>query len=267
MTDSAAALEVVDVTVRFGGLVAVSEVSFDIQRGEVMGLVGPNGAGKSTLFNAVTGVVKASSGSVAIFGRNVTTLPTHRRMRRGVARTFQLGGLVPGLTVLENVVLGVDHRMRSHGSGRRSDGTSPRHRVAAATEVLERLGLAEVAGTNARSLGSGTQRIVEVARCVASGAELMLLDEPGVGLTPDEREKLKSLVRTVSESGSAVLITDHDTDIVFSVSDRVVAMDRGARIAFGPAAAVRSDPAVQAAYLGTVDTEDSTEDQIEEAAP
>lgn len=258
MTAQAKALEVTTLSVRFGGLVAVSEVSFDIRKGEVMGLVGPNGAGKSTLFNAVTGVVAASSGRVKLFGKDVTRLTTHRRMRQGVARTFQLGGLVPGLTVLENVVLGVDQRVRATSNAwsvrRRQSG---RARVAAAGEVLDRLGLAEVADADARSLGSGTQRIIEVARCVASGAELMLLDEPGVGLTPNEREKFKTLVRRLADEGTSVLLTDHDADIVFGVSDRVIVLDHGCQIASGPAADVRRDPAVERAYLGVDETEET----------
>jgi ABC-type branched-subunit amino acid transport system ATPase component len=241
-------IDVRGVSVRFGGLTAVSDVSFTISPGEVVGLMGPNGAGKSTLFNAVTGVVRATAGEVFLFGQDMTRAPAHARMRLGVSRTFQLGGLIPGLTVLENVVLGLDHRQRIQGRRFRLPGRGDLVREARAT--LEELSLSEVADAEATSLGSGTQRAVEVARCVASGARLMLLDEPAVGLTPEERELLKSLVRRLAQTGISVLLTDHDTDIVFGASDRIFVLNQGAVIATGAADEVRQNPEVALAYLG-----------------
>lgn len=241
-------VDVRGVSVRFGGLTAVADVSFTIAPGEVVGLMGPNGAGKSTLFNAVTGVVPPTEGQVFLFGRDMTHAPAHSRMRLGVSRTFQLGGLVPGLTVLENVVLGLDHRDRIEGK---------RLRIRRRAELLEQavatmgqLSLTDAANVEATSLGSGTQRAVEVARCVASGARVLLLDEPAVGLTSDERDRLKSVVRALAAEGISVLLTDHDTDIVFGASDRVFVLNQGAVIATGPADEVRRNPEVALAYLG-----------------
>lgn len=248
-------VDVRGVSVRFGGLTAVVDVSFTIAPGEVVGLIGPNGAGKSTLFNAVTGVVRTTAGQVFLFGRDMTHVPAHSRMRLGVSRTFQLGGLVPGLTVLENVVLGLDHRDRIEGRRlrlrRRAD------LVDRAMATMGQLSLVDVAHLEAASLGSGTQRAVEVARCVASGASVLLLDEPAVGLTPDERDRLKSLVRSLAADGISVLLTDHDTDIVFGASDRVFVLNQGAVIATGPADEVRRNPEVALAYLGATREEGS----------
>ena len=252
---SADLVDVSGLSVQFGGLRAVSDVTFSIAEGEVMGLVGPNGAGKSTLFNAVTGLVSVSEGRVTLFGRDMTSAPAHARMRLGVARTFQLGGLVPGLSVLENVVLGLDHKHRIERRGLRV----PRRRSvqAQARATLVQLGLEDVEDVEAKSLGSGTQRAIEVARCVAAGARVVLLDEPGVGLTDDERARLKQLVKDLAASGTSVFLTDHDADIVFGVSDRVLVLNHGELLALGPAAEVRQNPEVALAYLGAVRVERS----------
>ena len=255
MSGRSTIVEVSGLSVQFGGLRAVSGVSFSIAKGEVVGLVGPNGAGKSTLFNAVTGLVAATSGTINLFGKDVTSRRAHQRMRLGVARTFQLGGLVPGLTVLENVALGVDQRGRLQDFRQRLP--RPRRTRDAAQDVLDRLGLGDLKDVDARSLGSGTQRVVEVARCVASGAELFLLDEPGVGLTLEERDRLRVLITGLAADGTSVFLTDHDADIVFGVSDRVLVLDHGTVIALGPADEVRQDPAVALAYLGANPTEES----------
>lgn len=249
MADLSTVVRCEGVTVRFGGLTAVNDVSFTIRAGEVFGLIGPNGAGKSTLFNSITGVVATSSGVVELFGEDVTGQPAHTRMRKGVARTFQLGGLVREFTVLENVAMGLDHASRIRGV--RFAGLRSKDRAEGAMKVLEDIGLAEFAQYEARTLGSGTQRAVEVARCVASGAKLILLDEPGVGLTSDDRERLKELVISLAGTGTSVLLTDHDTDIVFGTAHRVLAMNQGAVLALGAAEAVRNDPNVIAAYLGS----------------
>jgi len=243
------------VTVRFGGLVAVDNVSFTIEEGTVFGLLGPNGAGKSTLFNSVTGVVRASEGRVELFGADVTSLPAHSRMRSGVARTFQLGGLIRDFTVLENVVLGIDHKARIEGN--RLASVKSKQVLEEARQILIDLQLGDYADYEAGAIGSGTQRAVEVARCVAAGAKLILLDEPGVGLTPPDREFLKNLVKRLADHGTSVLITDHDTDLVLGAAERVLALDQGSVLMVGSADEVKSDKRVIDAYLGT--TEEGTE--------
>lgn len=243
------------VTVQFGGLTAVSNIDLEAPANHVLGVMGPNGAGKTTLFNCLSGFAPAASGRVTFLSKDITHLAPFERARMGMARSFQLGGLVPDLTVIENVAMGVDHRYRIDGS-RRPQRAATR---AAAQDVVTRLGLTEVQDEVASSLASGTRREVEVARCVASGAKMIMLDEPGVGLTPDEREALKGTVRRLAESGVAVFLTDHDTDIVFSVSDHVLVMDQGARIAYGRPDDVRDNPAVIEAYLGS-DTEEAGEE-------
>ena len=241
------------VTVRFGGLVAVNNVSFTIEEGTVFGLLGPNGAGKSTLFNSVTGVVKTSEGRVELFGNDVTGTPAHSRMRSGVARTFQLGGLIREFTVLENVVLGIDHRARIEGD--RFASVKRKRFLAEARQVLEDLKLSEYADYEAGAIGSGTQRAVEVARCVASGAKLILLDEPGVGLTTPDRKFLKELVWRLADRGTSVLITDHDTDLVLGTAETVLALDHGTVLLVGSADEVKNDKRVIDAYLGTTEEE------------
>ncbi|GAB3812646.1 high-affinity branched-chain amino acid ABC transporter ATP-binding protein LivG [Tessaracoccus terricola] len=241
------------VTVRFGGLLAVNNVSFTIDKGTVFGLLGPNGAGKSTLFNSVTGVVRTSEGRVELFGNDVTGLPAHSRMRTGVARTFQLGGLIKEFTVLENVVLGIDHKTRIQG--RRFASVKRKQVLEEARQILDDLQLSDYAEFEAGAIGSGTQRAVEVARCVASGAELILLDEPGVGLTPPDREFLKELVWKLADQGSSVLITDHDTDLVLGTAETVLALDHGTVLLVGSAEEVRNDQRVIDAYLGTTEEE------------
>lgn len=241
------------ITVRFGGLVAVSDIDLEAPARHVLGVIGPNGAGKTTLFNCLSGLVRATSGRITFLSHDVTQLPTHQRARMGMTRSFQLGGLIPDLTVAENVAVGVDQRYRIEGSRqpRKKETVSETH------DVIARLGLEDVRDEVAINLASGTRREVEVARCVAAGARMVMLDEPGVGLTPEEREELKGTVRRLAEQDVAVLITDHDTDIVFSVSDHVLAMDQGAEIAFGRPDEVRQDPAVIDAYLGAESDEEA----------
>ncbi len=234
-----------EVTVRFDGLVAVDAVSLECHRGRVTGLIGPNGAGKTTLFNAITGHQTVTHGAVRFLGRDVTRTPAHTRARMGIARTFQLGGCIPDLSVLENVVLGLDLAARA-GRG------VPRHdRVHAARELLVRFALDGQQDALVSSLSAGLRREVEIARALASGSRLLLLDEPGVGLTEAERERLSRLVRQVAaDHDTAFLVTDHNTDLIFSVADRVIAMNFGSTIAEGAPGEVQASAAVLDAYLG-----------------
>ncbi len=238
-------LSVTDATVAFGGLKAVAGVSISLHAGRVLGLIGPNGAGKTTLFNAVSGLVVLTSGRVVLAGQDVSHLPPHRRALLGVARTFQLGGLIPEMTALENVVLGLDQRSRVHGRG------VPHAALrSVALDHLADLGLRQVAERLSGELAAGIRRQVELARALAAQPSLMLLDEPGVGLTEAERAALADAIRTVTGQGVGVLMTDHDTELVFGVADEVAAMNFGRLIAQGTAADVRADPGVIEAYLG-----------------
>lgn len=233
------------VSVRFGGLTAVSDMSMDVQRGQVLGLIGPNGAGKTTFFNALTGHQVIDTGTVELLGTDITTLPAHMRARMGMARTFQLGGLIPELTALENVALGLDHYART-GKGKIRRGETR----TAATSYLDRFGLVRVADELVAGLPAGTKREIEVARALASSASLLLLDEPGAGLTAAERQRLSAMVRGIAQTGTAFIITDHSTDLVFSVSDEVVVMSFGQLVRRGEPDAIRRDPTVMEAYLG-----------------
>lgn len=235
-----------DVSVHFGGLRAVNGLSLAIEPGEVLGIMGPNGAGKSTLFNALTGHVSVTSGQINFLGKDVTRSSASDRARLGMARSFQLGGIIPDLTVLENVALGLDHRVRMSGIriGRK----------AVIRESLERLkewGLADLEKTLTADLSAGIRREVEIVRAVASGGRLILLDEPAAGLTGHERQQLVRFVRRFSDGGTTFLVTDHDTSVVFGISDKVLAMDLGVKIAEGPPEVVRNDAVVKEVYIGT----------------
>lgn len=238
-------LTVRDVSVQFGALKAVSEVSLAIAPGQVLGLIGPNGAGKSTLFNAITGHVPVTGGRVAFDGADMTSAPRHARARLGIARSFQLGGVVADLSVEENVALGLDHEARQMGRRLRR-----REARAAVRSWLERFELTEVASELGGGLSAGARREVEILRAIASGARLVLLDEPGVGLSSAERRRLVAMVRRCAADGRAFLVTDHDTDIVFNISDHVVALSFGRVVATGTPQEVRNDATVIETYLG-----------------
>lgn len=244
-------LTVRGVSVHFGALKAVSGVSLSIRSGQVLGLIGPNGAGKSTLFNAITGHVPVAAGQVAFDGSDITSITRHARARLGIARTFQLGGVVADLSVEENIALGLDHEARH--TGRR---LSRRDRRAAVRTWLERFEFGELAGELGGGLSAGARREVEILRAIASGARLVLLDEPGVGLSDAERRRLIAMVRRCASDGKAFLVTDHDTDIVFTVSDEVVALSFGRVIATGSPDEVRKNATVIDTYLGRGRTAD-----------
>lgn len=239
-------LSVLDAKVHFDGLKAVDGVSLDVTPGRVMGLIGPNGAGKTTLFNAISGHVELTGGRVSFMGRDVTDLPAHRRAKMGLARTFQLGGLIDELTALENVVLGLDQRARI------GESRVPRRELAPVAQgLLEELGIEEIANELVEALPMGLRRQVEVLRAVAASPHLVLLDEPGAGLTESERQHLSSMIRDVRSERLSFIITDHSTDFVFSVSDEVLVMNFGRPVTKGAPQEVRRHPEVMEAYLGT----------------
>lgn len=250
-----ALLDVEGLSVAFGGLMAVSEVSFEVFKGEIRAVIGPNGAGKTTLFNAITGYVSASAGKVRVAGRNVAGLPAHAIAAIGVRRTFQNGGLFGTMTVLENVVTGVHSSTRTSLLGALCSLPSTRRAEAGALDrasaTLREMGLEELSHRPARDLSFGEQRRVEIARAIVSGAQLLLLDEPAVGLSIMEREKLATLLRGLSQRGIAILLVEHVLDLVMTVSDRILVLNFGRKIADGTPAQIRADQTVLEVYLGS----------------
>ncbi|MCW2566833.1 MAG: Monosaccharide-transporting ATPase [Mycobacterium sp.] len=247
-------LEVRDVTLRFGGVTALDGVSFHIDRGEILGLIGPNGAGKTTCFNVMTGVYQPTDGSVLFDGKRLGRRKKHQITRLGIARTFQNIRLFPEMTALENVMVGADARHRT--SVLSALFRLPRHRReeregrARALELLELVGVAHRAEEAARNLPYGDQRRLEIARALATGPRLLCLDEPAAGFNPAEKAKLLELIRRIRDDGYTVLLIEHDMRLVMGVTDRIVVLEFGKKIAEGAPAEIRDNPAVIAAYLG-----------------
>jgi branched-chain amino acid transport system permease protein len=239
---------------RFGGLVAVNAVSFDVRAGEIVGLIGPNGAGKSTMFNLITGALRPTAGKFTFLGRDITGLPQRNIARAGIARTFQHVKLRPAMTVLDNVLLGT--YVRTHAGFARGAGRLERAEEARATtealRQLRRVGLLEQALVLAGNLPLGSQRMVEVARALAADPVLIVLDEPAAGLRHGEKDALAGQLRGLNNEGVTILIVEHDMDFVMGLVDRIVVMDFGAKLMEGSPSEVRASPIVQEAYLGGV---------------
>ncbi|HEY9064136.1 MAG TPA: branched-chain amino acid ABC transporter ATP-binding protein/permease, partial [Burkholderiaceae bacterium] len=253
---------------RFGGLVAVNDVSFDVRAGEIVGLIGPNGAGKSTMFNLVTGTLTMTSGQVEFLGHDIGGLAQRTIAQRGIARTFQHVKLRPQMSLLDNVALGAHARTRSGvlAAGLRLDRREEAQILAEARKQLARIGLAERAHELAGSLPLGTQRVLEIARALAADPVLLVLDEPAAGLRRQEKQALGELLRKLRGEGVTILIVEHDMDFVMNLVDRLVVMNFGSKLIEGAPAAVRADPGVQAAYLGSA-VEAPPTLQTPEAAP
>jgi branched-chain amino acid transport system ATP-binding protein len=247
-------LEVDDVTIRFGGLTALDSVSFDIREGEILGLIGPNGAGKTTCFNVMTGVYQATSGEVRFDGQTLAKLKRHKITKLGIARTFQNIRLFKSMTVLENVMVGAD----AHSRVGFWDALlrTRRHRATEAEATARAKELLKIVGIRARhdelaaNLSYGDQRRLEIARAMATGPKLLCLDEPAAGFNPAEKAKLLELIRKVRDQGYTVLLIEHDMRLVMGVTDRIVVLEFGRKIAEGTPAEIRDNPAVIAAYLG-----------------
>jgi branched-chain amino acid transport system permease protein len=246
-------LQVDAVRKSFGGLTAVNDVSFTIRAGEIMGLIGPNGAGKSTTFNLVSGVLSLTSGSVKLRGDRVDGLSSREIARRGLSRTFQHVKLIPEMTVLENVALGGYLRSRKGALSAmlRLDRGEERGLFREAERQLQRIGLAEQMHELAGNLALGPQRLVEIARALATDPSLLLLDEPAAGLRLKEKQALATVLRQLKAEGMSILLVEHDMDFVMGLVDRIVVMEFGTKLIEGTPAEVQASPAVRAAYLGT----------------
>ena len=238
---------------QFGGVIAVNDVSFNVKAGEIVALIGPNGAGKSTTFNLITGVLRKSGGTISILGRNVDNAPPQEIAKLGVARTFQHVKLVPDMTVLENVAIGAHLRGHSGAiaSMLRLDRQDEAALLTEAALRIERVGLSDQMHQLAGSLSLGQQRIVEIARALCVDPALLLLDEPAAGLRHMEKQKLASLLRQLRAEGMSVLLVEHDMGFVMDIADRIVVLEFGTKIAEGTPAAIRTNPDVIKAYLGT----------------
>lgn len=282
-----AALTVAEVAVRFGGIAALSDASLVVRPGTVTGLIGPNGAGKTTLFNVISGLQTPDRGSVHLFDTDITGLAPHRRARLGLARTFQRLELFGTLSASENIQVGLESAVRwwqwrhikhkfpgskagaSTGAGqssgeapevapgaRRGPGSMP---VETADRLLDGVGLTGLGDRQSSALPTGLARMVELGRALAMAPRLLLLDEPGSGLDDAESEALGSLLTTLAAGGMAVLLVEHDMELVMRICDHIYVLDFGTVIASGTPAEIRQNPMVQAAYLGAVAEEEPEE--------
>lgn len=253
----------------FGGLVAVNDISFTLRAGEIMGLIGPNGAGKSTTFNLISGVLPTTSGTISFLGKRLDKLLPRDIAKLGVGRTFQHVQLLPTMTVIENVALGA-HLRRHVGVAaaalhlERKDEAELLHEAA---KQLQRVGLGEYLYEQAGNLALGQQRIIEIARALAADPVLLLLDEPAAGLRYKEKQQLAQVLRQLSDEGISILLVEHDMDFVMNLTDHLVVMDFGTKLAEGKPDEVQKNPKVLEAYLGGIDDDMEFDDDKQAGAP
>jgi branched-chain amino acid transport system ATP-binding protein len=237
-----ALLEVEKVNVRFGGNHAVSDVDLSVEAGRITGLIGPNGAGKTTTFNVITGLLEPTSGRVLFDGKDITRLKPHRRARLGLARTFQRLEVFGSMTARENILTAAEiHKSWSRHAGHPAD---------VADEVIDRIGLRAVADDRVDAMPTGLARLVELGRALATKPRVLLLDEPASGLDEAESDEFGQLLRALADDGMAVLMVEHDMDLVMRVCEWIHVLDYGAMLAVGTAAEIQANPEVLDAYLG-----------------
>ncbi len=246
---STIALATDDLTVRFGGVTAVDSASLTVRQGELTGIIGPNGAGKTTFIDAVSGLVK-STGEITLSGESITRWAPHKRAQRGIGRTFQSLELFDEFTVQENLLIAAESRRRWSFIRDVFDPRATGQALDAAAAALELVGLTALAGAYPPALSLGDRKLVSIARAIAGGGDLLLLDEPAAGLNSEESLKLGETLRSIVDSGLTVALVDHDMGLVLGVCDTIHVLQFGKVIASGTAEEVRNDPTVIEAYLG-----------------
>jgi len=247
-------LTVEHLTIRFGGLVAVNDLNFTIEEGEIFGLIGPNGAGKTTCFNMISGALVPTSGKVILNGKEIQGRPMFEINSQGIARTYQNINLFREMTVLENVMVGRQSHMKAglissiiRTASQRKEEKEVEQK---AREMLEFVGLNHRLSDEACNLSYGEQRLLEIARALASDPVLLLLDEPAAGMNPSEKMELKELVLRIRKKGITALVVEHDMKFVMNLTDRICVLNYGQELALGTPLEVQSNPAVVEAYLG-----------------
>ncbi|MBP0493476.1 ABC transporter ATP-binding protein [Roseomonas indoligenes] len=274
---SAPILQVRELVMRFGGLTAVNHVSFEAARGDITAVIGPNGAGKTTVFNLITGFYTPSAGEIILHGREgergLHATPGHRIARAGVARTFQNIRLFGGMTVLENLLVAQHNRLQAATGfgvaailGLGGYRAAERAAIERAKHWLEATRLMDRADDPAGALPYGAQRRLEIARAMCTDPVLLCLDEPAAGLNPRESEELAALIRLIRDGGCSILLIEHDMGVVMNISDHIVVLDHGKKIADGTPGQIREDEAVIAAYLGTGDEDEEPAPAVAGAA-